>query len=1249
MYRLGLALNAKDGHGRTPLHAAVMHNQLSVVETLLRFKVPVLQPPMGEQEEREQEGVIEEFRPVEVDILDLDGNTPLHLAVKGDGQQGYHKVANLLLHCGANPNRPMISPSGNSTPLMEACTRSDIRMMDLLLKYGGKDDQHRVLAMAIRFGHEAMTGTLLQGKCHVDANYKVNYMAITEEHPGGWNSMMTTSIGTGSLKNLWPNVPVVINWHALTLRHLSMSWLRKCCRQQLGKPPVNLNHRKLCLYAITRIDISSNSLGHLPLDIFKLPSLRVLNASCNQIKYVRMPSPDADQSLLIFDAPLLEEVDLHSNKFSSLPAALFSLESLKRLDASHNQISTLPFDMWMSNSLTEINLSHNNLSSLPSVCYEGLPSEANGLSPFKGDKALISSASSDLAHDIPLSFISHWRSKIRVELSQGRQDRDMHSEKALQELNLSHNLFEVVPHGLACLAPQLQKLNLSNNHLSQVGALNTYPVALRSLDLSQNLITDAEPLSEESPPFKICLNPLQQLKPSKRCSAPRRPASTSSLHSLSSGMQLFCSHRCHKRLEKLRSLKLANNKLTQLQLLLDPKNCTYHSPEPEISAEDALLFPTLTALDACGNQLISIPSEISMLQNLSELKVAGNRLKELPPDMGLLKKLWNLDFSGCPVERTLLAVLGGKARKTVAVLSYLKSIKEEAQLYNRMKLMFVGLQGIGKTSLLKQLRREGKSNPTKQQSWAQRMGESSMKSEDHRGENLSTVGVDIGDLVLQRGGREVIFSTWDFGGQREYYATHQYFLSKRSLYLVVWKVTEGERGLHSLLQWLVNIQARAPNAPVIIVGTHLDQVKKMQLPTTHVVDMHQLIIDRYMSHAEPEKCGLPRVVGCVMVSCKRMLMFNDHIADLVNLIWRTVSEEPVPGNAYKLLDQKVPASYVHLQDVILHLAQQRKQEAKDPVLHAEQYKPMVIQKMEELCGCSFRDVAELNQATQFLHENGVLLHYDDVSLQDVYFLDPQWLCDILANVVSIREINSLARCGIMRADDLKVLFKNAAFRPEDIKTYIINLLAKFEVALMWDEQNLLIPSLLPTEQAAFSELPGTNVRIPVKYRGGKKGPPLGPGCSRSPLRVDFPFPMDSFSSSSSSSSGNKSTPSKVSQYDPVIAGNPNPAVCMLRLYVMSYFPSGFWPRLITRLLGDEAYYALAVSMFDLPDAIREAEGFLLSAGVRPEWRCWQSGVELLFLDQVLLRLKDVQPGGQRSFCDYFQCQLALKTEGSAEW
>jgi hypothetical protein len=31
--------------------------------------------------------------------------------------------------------------------------------------------------------------------------------------------------------------------------------------------------------------------------------------------------------------------------------------------------------------------------------------------------------------------------------------------------------------------------------------------------------------------------------------------------------------------------------------------------------------------------------------------------------------------------------------------------------------------------------------------------------------------------------------------------------------------------MNEIQQWLINIQARAPNSPVIIVGTHLDEVK----------------------------------------------------------------------------------------------------------------------------------------------------------------------------------------------------------------------------------------------------------------------------------------------------------------------------------------------------------------------------------------------------------------------------------------
>lgn len=55
---------------------------------------------------------------------------------------------------------------------------------------------------------------------------------------------------------------------------------------------------------------------------------------------------------------------------------------------------------------------------------------------------------------------------------------------------------------------------------------------------------------------------------------------------------------------------------------------------------------------------------------------------------------------------------------------------------------------------------------------------------------------------------------------------------------------------------------------------------------------------------------------------------------------------------------------------------------------------------------------------------GVILHYEDVTLRELYFLDPQWLCDVLAHVITIREINPFARNGLMKIDDLQVLFKS---------------------------------------------------------------------------------------------------------------------------------------------------------------------------------------------------------------------------------
>ena len=54
-----------------------------------------------------------------------------------------------------------------------------------------------------------------------------------------------------------------------------------------------------------------------------------------------------------------------------------------------------------------------------------------------------------------------------------------------------------------------------------------------------------------------------------------------------------------------------------------------------------------------------------------------------------------------------LFTMVSKRYKTTDIVGYLKSILEDAKPYARMKLMFVGIQGIGKTSLLNRLKEEG--------------------------------------------------------------------------------------------------------------------------------------------------------------------------------------------------------------------------------------------------------------------------------------------------------------------------------------------------------------------------------------------------------------------------------------------------------------------------------------------------------------------------------------------------------------
>jgi GTPase SAR1 family protein len=81
---------------------------------------------------------------------------------------------------------------------------------------------------------------------------------------------------------------------------------------------------------------------------------------------------------------------------------------------------------------------------------------------------------------------------------------------------------------------------------------------------------------------------------------------------------------------------------------------------------------------------------------------------------------------------------------------------------NEAKVIFVGEAGVCKTSLIA------------------RLTEKTFKPH----ENI-TEGIDIKSWLLDINDQSIKLDLWDFGGQEIYHATHQLFLTRRTLYLLV--------------------------------------------------------------------------------------------------------------------------------------------------------------------------------------------------------------------------------------------------------------------------------------------------------------------------------------------------------------------------------------------------------------------------------------------------------------------------------
>lgn len=107
-----------------------------------------------------------------------------------------------------------------------------------------------------------------------------------------------------------------------------------------------------------------------------------------------------------------------------------------------------------------------------------------------------------------------------------------------------------------------------------------------------------------------------------------------------------------------------------------------------------------------------------------------------------------------------------------------------------------------------------------------------------------------------------------------------------------------------------------------------------------------------------------------------------------------------------------------------------------------------------------------------------------------------------------------------------------------------------------------------------------------------------------------------------------------------------PEKSIRRLLLMSYFPSGFWSRLITRLLADDAVIEIVRGFFSMPKELKTDIRLAQWLDVRTEWLLWQTGMALKYGSITLFQMKEFLLGSKINSVDYRLYKFRLQQDGN---
>jgi internalin A len=288
------------------------------------------------------------------------------------------------------------------------------------------------------------------------------------------------------------------------------------------------------------------------------------------------------------------------------------------------------------------------------------------------------------------------------------------------------------------------------------------------------------------------------------------------------------------------------------------------------------------------------------------------------------------------------------------------------------------------------------------------------------------------------GGRRFRLNIWDFGGQEIYHATHQFYLTKRSLYVLV---TDTRKEDTDFYYWLNAIDLLSGGSPLLILKNEKQ-------------DRHREINDRGL---RVQFDNLKEVLAANLQTKRGLSEVQEEIRRYATQLPHIGAPLPKSWVQVREALEENPSSYISL-DAYFDICQQH----------------------------GFAGREDKLQLSGYLHDLGVFLHFqDDPVLKKTIILKPMWGTAAVYKALDNRRV--IENRGRFTNADLSHIWDDSAY--SEMCDELLRLMMKFKLCyeLPQSPGTYIAPQLLPVNQPDYEWEDTENIYLRYSYEFMPRG------------------------------------------------------------------------------------------------------------------------------------------------------------------